>query len=363
MLLSKLDRYIMKKFVSTYLFLIAIVILITIIFDYNEKIDKFTQAHVGWMKALGAYYVYFVPYFVNLFSPLFVFLSVIFFTAKLAGGSEIIAMKAAGMSFRRLLRPYLLTAALIAISTLLLGSYVIPRSNVARVNFENAYIKKKSLTTAENVQLQVDTGVVAYITHFDNQTKSGYGFSLDKFEGKKVVSHLTAQSLQYDTLSSQKGSWTLRICEIRTLRGLRERVEHLEKVDTVLRMEPSDFFYVNNQQETLTQPELRDFIRRQSLRGSSGISTFEVEYHKRYAMSLAAFILTVIGASLSSQKRKGGMGLYIAWGIALSFAYILLQTVSTTFATNAGFHPMLAAWLPNLLFIVIALIMYRRTPA
>ena len=265
-------------------------------------------------------------------------------------------MKAAGMSFRRLLRPYMLSAFLIAVVTFFLGAYVIPVGNISRVNFENAYVKKKSTTTADNVQMQVDTGVVAYITHFDNVTKSGYGFSLDKFVDKKLVSHLTAQNIQYDTLSDRRYSWTIRMYNIRTLKGRREKISSGEKLDTMIMMEPSDFFYTKNQQETMTLPQLGEFIGKQKMRGAPNVNTFEVEYHKRFAMPFAAFILTVIGVSLSSQKRKGGIGL------ALSFAYIMFQTVSATFSTNAGMPAALAAWIPNAVFAVIAFILYKRTP-
>ena len=360
--LKRIDRYIIKKFLSTYIFLIAIVILIAIIFDYNEKIDKFTQSHVSFERIIFDYYLNFIPYFSNLFSPLFVFIAVIFFTSKLAGNSEIIAMKSTGMSFRRLLRPYMIAAGLIAITTFLLGAYVIPRGNVQRVEFDNTYIKKKKSTIAENVQMQVDTGVVAYITHFDNESKSGYGFSLDKFIDKKLISHLTAQNIQYDTLSDRRYSWTLHMYRIRTLKGMRETITSGEKLDTIVMMEPSDFFYVKNQQETMTLPQLNEFIHKQKLRGAPNISTFEVEYHKRFAMPFAAFILTIIGVSLSSQKRKGGMGFSLGIGLALSFGYILFQTISATFATNAGFPAMLAVWIPNIVFAIIAYILYQRTP-
>ena len=360
--IKKLDWYIIKKFLSTYIFLIAIVIFIAIIFDYNEKIDKFTQSHVSAQKVIFDYYLNFIPYFSNLFSPLFVFIAVIFFTSKLAGNSEIIAMKSTGMSFRRLLRPYMISAGLIAVTTFLLGAYVIPKGNVSRVNFENAYIKKRSITVADNIQMQVDTGVVAYITHFDNVTKSGYGFSLDKFVDKKLVSHLTAQNIQYDTLSDRRYSWSLRMYRIRTLKGMREKIETGEKLDTIIMMEPSDFFYVKNQQETMTLPQLDEFIGKQKLRGAPNVSTFEVEYHKRFAMPFAAFILTVIGVSLSSQKRKGGMGISLGIGLALSFGYIMFQTVSATFSTNAGFPAMIAVWIPNAVFAIIAFILYKRTP-
>lgn len=360
--ISRIDRYIITKFLSTYIFLIAIIILIAIIFDFNEKIDKFTQSHASVKKILFDYYLNFIPYFSNLFSPLFVFIAVIFFTSKLADNSEIIAMKSAGMSYKRLLRPYMISAAIIALASFLLGAYVIPRGNVAKVNFENTYIKKKDISAEDNVQMQVDTGVVAYITHFDNRTKSGYGFSLDKFSNKKLVSHLTAQTIQYDTLSERRYSWTLRNYRIRTLKGMREKITTGQKLDTIILMEPSDFFYTYGQQETMTVPQLREFIDRQKLRGAAGISTFEVEFHKRFATPFAAFILTIIGVSLSCEKRKGGMGTSIGLGLALSFSYILFQTVSASFAINAGWPAMISAWLPNILFALVAFVLYKRTP-
>ena len=361
--IRRIDRYIISKFLSPYIFLIAIIVVIAIIFDYNEQIDKFASSNATWQQVVFDYYLNFVPYFVNLFSPLFVFIAVIFFTSKLADNSEIIAMKSTGMSFKRLLRPYFYSAALIALCTFMLGAYVIPRGNVERVNFENTYIKKKTdITAVDNVQMQVDTGVVAYITHFDNTNKSGYGFSLDKFVNKKLVSHLTAQSIQYDTLSARRFSWTLRYYTIRTLKGMREEITSGERLDTIIIMEPKDFFYVRGQQETMTVPQLSEFIDRQRLRGAAGISTFEVEYHKRFAMPFAAFILTLIGVSLSCEKRKGGMGTSIGIGIALSFSYILFQTISSTFALNAGLPAMIAVWIPNILFAIIAFVLYRRTP-
>ncbi len=358
----KIDRYIIAKFLSTYVFLIGIIVVIAVIFDYNEKIDKFTQGQVAADKIIFDYYMNFVPYLANLFSPLFVFIAVIFFTTKLADNSEIIAMKSCGMSFKRLLRPYMLSAAIIAVLTFLLGAYVIPHGSVAKVNFENTYIKKKKIGTVENVQLQVDTGVVAYITYFDNRTKSGYGFSLDKFVDKKLVYHLTAQTIQYDTLSDRRYKWTLHNYRIRSLKGMREVITSGETIDSIILMEPSDFVYTRGQQETMTLPELKEFIEKQKLRGASGISTFEVEYHKRYAMPFAAFILTIIGVSLSCTKRKSGMGTSLGVGLALSFSYILFQTVSSSFAINAGMSPMISVWIPNMLFAVIAAVLYWKTP-
>lgn len=358
----KIDLYIIKKFLTTYFFLIAIIITIGIIFDFNTNIDRLTQSNATTKQIIFDYYLNFIPYFSNLFSPLFVFISVIFFTTKLADNSEIIAMKSSGMSFKRLLRPYMISAGLIAVSTFLLGAFIIPKGNIAKNDFYNLYIKKRNITVAENIQMQVDTGVVAYITRFDNIRKSGYGFSLDKFENKKLISHLTAQTLQYDTLAERPFSWTLRNYQIRTLVNGREEIKKGAIIDTVILMEPKDFFYVKGQQETLTLPELDEFIDKQKLRGAAGISTFEVEYHKRFASPFAAFILTLIGVSLSSEKRKGGMGFSIGTGIALSFTYIMFQTIFATFAINAGWSPMISCWIPNIIFAGIAFWLYKRAP-
>ena len=357
-----LDRYIIRKFIGTYFFAIALIISISIVFDINENLAKFTQFHAPLKAIVFDYYANFVPYFANLFSPLFVFIAVIFFTSKLAGNSEIISMLASGVSFKRLMRPYMISAALISLMTFYLGSYVIPKGTVIRQNFETLYKNKKKNTSAENVQLQVGKGVIAYIQHYDNTMKRGYGFCLDKFENKKVVSHMTAQEIQYDTISDSKYHWKASQWRIRELRGLREKITNGAKLDTLIMMEPTDLVFSKGQQETFTSPQLREYINKQIDRGSSNVVQYEVEYHKRIASSFASFILTTIGVSLSSRKRKGGMGLYLGIGLALSFGYIMLQTVSSTFAINANTPPMLAAWLPNIIFAFIAYFCYRKAP-
>ncbi|MBO7579206.1 MAG: LptF/LptG family permease [Prevotella sp.] len=357
-----LDRYIIRKFIGTYFFAIALIISISIVFDINENLAKFTQFHAPLKAIVFDYYANFVPYFANLFSPLFVFIAVIFFTSKLAGNSEIISMLASGVSFKRLMRPYMISAALISLMTFYLGSYVIPKGTVIRQNFETLYKNKRKNTSAENVQLQVGKGIIAYIQHYDNTMKRGYGFCLDKFENKKVVSHMTAQEIQYDTISDSKYHWKASQWRIRELRGLREKITSGAKLDTLIMMEPTDLVFSKGQQETFTSPQLREYINKQIDRGSSNVVQYEVEYHKRIASSFASFILTTIGVSLSSRKRKGGMGLYLGIGLALSFGYIMLQTVSSTFAINANTPPMLAAWLPNIIFTFIAYFCYRKAP-
>lgn len=360
--LKKLDWYIIKKFIGTYFFAIILIISISIVFDFNEHLAKFTQYHAPWKAIIFDYYLNFIPYFANLFSPLFVFIAVIFFTSKLAGNSEIISMLAAGVSFKRLMRPYMISAAFISLLTFFLGAYVIPKGTIVKQNFETMYKNKKRTTSAQNVQLQVGQGVIAYIQHYDNNVKRGYGFNLDKFENKKLVSHLTAQEIQYDTISESKYHWKISQWRIRDMRGLKEKITSGTRKDTMIMMEPTDLVFSKGQQETFTSPQLREYISKQINRGSSNVVQYEVEYHKRIASSFASFILTTIGMSLSSRKRKGGMGLYLGIGLALSFTYILLQAVSSTFAINANTPPMLAAWIPNIIFAVVAYFCYRQAP-
>ena len=346
--IKRLDWYIIKKFVGYYFFSIALIISISIVFDFNENLAKFTEYHAPAKAIIFDYYANFIPYFANLFSALFVFVAVILFTSKLAGNSEIIAILASGVSFKRLLRPYLITCIMLSALSYVLSAYVIPHGTVVRQNFETMYKNKKKNTSAENVQLQVDKGVIAYMQHYDNSSKRGYGFCLDKFQDKKLVSHLTAMEIQYDTISDSKYHWKL------STSGAQK--------DTLITMEPTDLVYSKGQQETFTSPELKEYISKQINRGSGNVVQYQVEYHKRIAASFASFILTIIGVSLSSRKRKGGMGLSLGIGLALSFGYIMLQTVSATFAIQANFPPALAAWLPNIIFAFVAYFCYRKAP-
>ena len=356
----RIDWYIIKKFLGTYFFSIALIISIAVVFDVNEWIDNFINNKAPVKAIIFDYYANFVPYFSNLFSPLFVFISVIFFTSKLAENSEIIAMMSTGLSFKRLLRPYMISAAIIAIMTYGMGAYVIPKGNVTRLNFEDKYKKKKRQEYVRNVQVEVDSGVIAYMERYENYNKTAYRFSLDKFVDKKLVAHLTARSATYDTTTVHK--WTLKNYMIREMDGMRETITKGERLDSIIPMEPQDFLIMKGQQETMTSSELSDYIARQKRRGFANIKEFEIEYHKRIAMSFASFILTIIGVSLSSRKVKGGMGLYLGVGLALSFSYILFQTVSATFAINGNASPFLAVWVPNIVYAFIAIYLYKKAP-
>lgn len=348
------DLYIIKKFLGTYIFSILLLLAIVVMFDINEKLDAVLTA--PWQETVFDYFMNYLPYFANQFSPLFTFIAVIFFTSKLADNSEIIAMLSSGISYKRLMVPYMVSAAIIAISSYLLAAYVIPPANIKRIEYSNKWVKNKSVNYGTNIQLQVTPGVIAYMSRFDNKTKTGYRFSLEQFDNKILKSRLTAQSVKYDTLNR----WVLQNYSIRNFNELRETITYGTKKDTILNMEPKDFLISKNDQEVLTTPQLKTYIERQKSRGVANIKNFEIELHKRYAMTAAAFILTIIGLTLSSRKVKGGMGVNIGIGLVLSFTYILFTTVTSTFAISGYTSPMVAMWIPNIVYSFIAIYLYRK---
>ncbi len=353
-LIKTLDLYIIRKFLGTYIFAIVLILAITVMFDINEKLDAFIKAPLD--ATIFDYFVNFLPYFANQFSPLFTFIAVIFFTSKLADNSEIIAMLASGVSFRRLMVPYMISAAIIAIFSFVLSAYIIPPANIERIEYTNTYVKNKRVDYGSNIQLKVAPGQIAYMSRYDNNTKTGYKFSLESFEGKKLVSRLTAQTIKWDTLYQ----WQVRDYMIRDFKGVREEIIKGRRLDTIITIEPRDFLIAQNDHEMMTSPQLSGYISRQKDRGVANIKTFEIEYEKRYAMCAAAFILTAIGMCLSSKKVKGGMGINIGIGLVLSFSYILFSTVTSTFAISGLTSPFVAMWIPNFIYILIAIYLYRR---
>lgn len=354
--LKILDRYILGKFLGTYFMATCLFLAVIAMFDVTEKLDAFLTA--PFKETLFDYFASFLPYFANQLSPLFVFISVIFFTSKMAGNSEIIAILSSGVSFRRLLLPYMLGATVIAALTFALSNYIIPPTNINRINYYNKYVKNKRVESGTNVQLMVKPGVVAYFGRFENDTKTGYNFSLDKFQGKRLASRLTASTVKYDT--TRMYHWTVNDYMIRDFDERRERIRRGARLDTVLTIEPSDFLISNNDQETMTTPQLSEYVEKQRKRGVANIKAFEIERERRYATTAAAYILTLIGMSLSSRKTKGGMGLNIGIGLALSFSYILFSTVTSSFAISGLTSPFVAMQIPNVVYLAIGIYLYLR---
>ena len=356
--LSIIDWYIIKKFLGTYLLTIFLFIAIVIIIDVNQKFDDFIKNSASAHAIIFDYYLNFIPYFINAFSSLFVFIAVIFFTSRLADNSEIIAMLSSGLSFDRLAVPYLISAGVIAILTFVLNSYIIPPGNIKRIDFENKYIKNRKVEYAPNIQVEVDPGTCAYFNSFNNFDHRGYGFSLDHFDGKKLVSRLTAQNITWDSAYH----WKLNNYMIRNFDGMKETIIKGTQKDTILAIMPSDFLISIGDSEQLTTPALKTYIDRQKKRGIGNIQQFEIEYYRRYATSFASFILTIIGVSLSSRKIKGGMGKNIGIGLLLSFSYVLFMQVTSTFAVSGLVSPMIAIWIPNVVYVFIAAYLYKKAP-
>lgn len=352
--IKQFDAYIMKKFLGTFFFIILLLFAIIVMFDINEKLDAMLAAPLK--ETVFKYFMNFIPYFMNQFAPLFVFISVIYFTSKMADHSEIIAILSSGISFKRLTVPYLVSATIIALITLVLALYIIPPANVKRIEYTNQWVKNKRVDYGDNIQLQLRPGVMVYMARYDNITRHGSRISIDEFKGKELKTRITAADANYDTL----GRWKLVNYEIRRFNGEKETRTKGASMDTMLNITPRDFLISKNDQETLTSPELRRYINEQKKRGVANIQQFEIEYEKRFAMTAAAFILTIIGLSLSSRKVRGGMGLNIGIGLLLSFSYILFMTVTQTFAVNGYTSPRVAMWIPNFLYLIIAIFLYRK---
>lgn len=353
-----IDRYIIGQFLGTFIFTLSLIMAIIVAIDVQEKLDVILSPEVGSMVILK-YYIALIPYFSVLLSPLFIFLSVVFFTSKLASRSEIIAMQAAGMSFNRLLRPYMVSALIIAAVSFVFSSEIIPKLNVYRVSFEDTYVyPDMKVVMDRNLQVMVGPGEVAFFSTFESDNNTGYNFSLEKYEENTLVSRLTGQSITYDSLYH----WTVNNYHIRDFEGLVEKNRSGDQLDTMLLITPSDIVVAWQGGDQMTTGELYDYVQKQKKRGVGNIQSFQVEYHRRFASIPAAFILTLIGVALSARKVKGGTGVNIAIGLLLSFSYILLFMISTSYAVSGALAPLLAAWLPNLIFLPIALFCYLRAP-
>lgn len=357
--MKKIDLYIIRKFLGTFFFSIALIVTIAIVFDISEKLDDFIEKEAPLRAIVFEYYFNFIPYFVNLFSPLFVFISVIFFTSKMATNTEIIAILASGISFKRMLLPYMVSALVLASLSFYLNNFLIPDANQKRLNFEETYIRNPYKNRARNIHRQIGPGVFIYFNQYDVQTNKGYKFSLEKFEGVELKYKLISNYIQWDTL---KNNWKIRNYYIRELDDQEESIRKGSVMDTTLNFRPEDFSRRTNTIETMGYSELNDFIDQQKFRGDEEIVYYELEKHKRAAFPFATFILTLIGVSLASRKARGGIGLHIGVGLLISFTYILFMQVSTTFATNAGLLPSIAVWIPNAVYFLLAIYLLRSAP-
>jgi lipopolysaccharide export system permease protein len=358
--LKILDIYVIRKFLSTFLLSIVLILSIVVIFDLSEKIDDFLESGAKLNVILFDYYLNFIPYFGVLFSSLFAFIAVIYFTSRMAYNTEIIAILNSGMSFRRFMVPYFISATLIASVTFYLSDQVIPGANKVKLDFEEQYVKKRPIRfKTKDFHRQIEPGVYVYLHSYSNVSKVGYQFTIEKFEDGELVSKMVADQIRWDTAVNK---WRARRYYIRTIDGLNETIEEGKQIDTTLAMHPDDFKMRLTIVETMSLKELDEFIQKQRMQGETNITSYLIERHNRIAFPFTTFILTLIGVAVSSRKMRGGIGLQIAIGVVISFTYILFMQFSKQFAIGGMLPVMAAVWLPNVFFLIVALFLMRLAP-
>ncbi len=348
------DIYITKKFLGTFFYAIALIISIAVVFDISENLDEFISKDIPGKVIVFDYYMNFIPYFANLFSPLFTFIAVIYFTSKMAYNTEIIAILSSGVSYSRLMRPYLVSAFVLASFSYVLGNYVIPPANKTLNEFRQNYIDNNRDVTERNIHRQIEPGVYIYMQSF-NSSNVGYRFTLEKFEDSKLVEKLTAANIRWN---EETGKWIINNWWKRTIHDDYEELESGYRMDTTLNMTPADYKTMKNEMENFTTPKMKKEIALMKMRGVNTVE-WQIEKHKRVAGPFSAFILTIIGAGLASRKIKGGLGFHLGLGLLLSFSYILFMQISTVFAISGNTPPLIAVWIPNLFYSLIAFFVFR----
>jgi lipopolysaccharide export system permease protein len=359
--LKIIDRYIIRKFLGTFFFCLVLILTIAVVFDFAEKIDNFMEKEAPVKAIIFDYYMNFIPYFATLFSPLFVFISVIFFTSKMAANTEIIAILNSGMSFRRIMLPYFLSALVIALFTYLLTNFVIPKANLNRINFEDKYYRAVTRRApVMNIHRQVYKNVLVYMESFNPISQAGRNFTLEKFdEDGRLESKLSGNMVRYDTAS---GKWVVLNYYQRKISDKEDTLTRGDRIDTTLTITPSDLSMGPGFVGTMTYNQLNNYISQLKLQGSDELKLFLIEKYRRFANPFSVFILTLIGVSLSSRKVRGGIGMNIGIGLGLSFSYILFMQFASQFSLKGDLGPMLAMWIPNILYTVVALVLYKLAP-
>jgi lipopolysaccharide export system permease protein len=359
--LKIIDHYIIRKFLGTFFFCLVGILTIAVVFDFAEKIDNFMEKDAPVRAIIFDYYLNFIPYFATLFSPLFVFISVIFFTSKMAVNTEIIAILNSGMSFLRMMLPYFLSSLVIAILTFVLTNFVIPQANLKRTDFEDKYYRTSTRRAPVlEIHRQVAKNVLIYMETFNPISLTGRNFTIEKFDDSgKLRSKLSSNVVKFDTSS---GKWTAVNYYIRKIENNEDSIIKGDRIDTLLIVKPEDLARNPSVVGTMTYHDLNNYIGQLRLQGSDELKLFLIEKHRRYANPFAVFILTLIGVSLSSKKVRGGIGMNIGVGLGLSFSYILFLQFASQFSLKGNLSPMLAMWIPNILYALIALVLYKLAP-
>lgn len=353
-----IDQYILKKFLGTFLFVVLLLVSIVTVIDFTEKNDDFIESKLGVVEILG-YYLDFIPYVASLITPITVFIAVVFVTSKLAGNTEIIAILSGGVSFRRLLFPYFLGACLIAGVSFWLNGWIIPNANKDRIEFELKYVKSPFYYDESDIHIKVAPEAYAYMENYNNNSEVGYRFTLEKIRGNEMLEKLSARRIEWDSASTK---WKLKDWTLHTFSGEEETVESGSEMDTTINIHPDDFGSTYQMFETMTMPELDNYIAKQQERGGNDIPIYRVEKYIRYMSPFTAIILTFIGVIMSARKARGGSGFQIALGFLIAFVYIIFFIFARSLAEVNSITPLLAVWLPNIVFTAVGLVLYNTVP-
>ncbi|WP_448529957.1 LptF/LptG family permease [Raineya sp.] len=353
-----LDWYVFRKFVKTFFFVILIFVMVVLIIDIVEKIEYFRKMKPTWVEIITQFYFNYIPYLINLVSPLLIFIAAVFVTAQMASRTEVVAILSAGVTFWRFFRPFLLASTIFAAITFVLTGWIIPNANKVRVNFDIEHIKGKDIKAYRNLHIGIAPNVYAYMQDYQSYSQVGYRFTLEKIQGNKLLEKLEAPTIAWDTT---KRKWRLDRYVLRKFNGEEEElVFHNTPVDTTLNINPEDFADKHLFQEKLTFDELDAYIALLRQRGSEGVDLYITEKYARYTYPFAVIILTFFGVLMASRKNRRGVGAQIASGFVLAFVYILFYILATkAIATSGTMPPLVAVWLPNTIFVLLGWIMYR----
>lgn len=354
-----LDLYILRKFLGTFFYAIALLVVIVVVFDISENIQDFIDKKAPLSAIIFKYYFNFIPFFVNLFSSLFSFIAVIYFTSKMAGFNELSSILGSGITYRRLLAPYLAGAVIIAMMSFVLSNFLIPYTNRNMLDFKDEYISKRVKNKEGDIHVKIASDTYVYVETWINKTYTGRNFTLEKMNFDGVYYKIKAQNVQWDSI---RNSWTLHNYMKHYTWGMKELITQGEKLDTNLNMSPKDFVYIRDDMETMNYFQIRDFIKNERAKGSDKVKFYEVEKHRRIASPFATIILTIIGLTVAGRKTRGGLGIHLTVGLLLSFSFIMFMQVTSVFATYSNLNPMLAMWIPNIIFGILSIFLIRSAP-
>lgn len=358
-MIKKLDFYIIKKFLATFFLSLTLIMVITVVFDITEKLEDFVEKQATLHAIIFDYYIYFIPYFANMFAPLFIFISVVFFTSRMAYNNEFISMLSAGISFHRIMWPYFITSLFLASLSYYFGNYIIPKANLHRLEFEERYVHNRFVFRDHNVYRQIRPNIYIYFETYSAATNTAYKYSMERFKNDSLIYKLNSSFIRWD---STKNKWSVYNYNIRHLNGIKESLYVGNSFDTTFVFTPSDFHKRENIVEAMTLPELDKYIEQLRMQGDPRIEKVQAFKNQRIAMPFSTFILTLIGVTLSSRKVRGGSGLHIGIGIALSFTYIFLMQISRNIALGSGMNIILGVWMPNIIYTIIAIYLYIKAP-